>query len=124
MSEEDVLECLEYAIERRKNTIKKPKDIFDAKALVALYDRLPKTKQKYYDDLMKKASEIVEGLDEVTRVFVAEVLREDGYIAPIECDNDIICNYCDISRDEMCTDECTCDIERLEVFADAIGAHM
>jgi hypothetical protein len=40
MSEEDTLECLEYAIESRIKTVKKPKDVFDAKALVALYDRL------------------------------------------------------------------------------------
>jgi hypothetical protein len=38
MSEEDTLECLEYAIESRIKTVKKPKDVFDAKALVALYD--------------------------------------------------------------------------------------
>jgi len=124
MSEEDTLERLECAIESRIKTVKKPKDVFDAKALVALYDRLPKTKQKYHDDLIKKATQIIESLDEVTRVFVAEVLREECYIAPTECDNDVLCNYCDIARDEMCTDECTCDIERLEVFADAIGAHI
>ena len=124
MSEEDTLERLECAIESRIKTVKKPKDVFDAKALVALYDRLPKTKQKYHDDLIKKATQIIESLDEVTRVFVAEVLREECYIAPTECDNDVLCNYCDIARDEMCIDECTCDIERLEVFANAIGAHI
>ncbi len=122
MSEEDTLECLEYAIKSRIKTLEKPKDVFDAKALVALYHRLPKTKQKYHDDLIKKATQIVEGLDEVMCVFVAEVLCEEYYLAPMQYNNNITCNYCDMAHDEMCTDECTCNVERLEVFAYAIGA--
>ena len=90
MSEEDTLECLEYAIESRIKTVKKPKDVFDAKALVALYDRLPKTKQKYHDDLIKKATQIVEGLDEVMRVFV--YAKNVTFRSNV---TDVICNYCE-----------------------------
>lgn len=115
-------EDIEEAIETRRRKISKPKDALEAKALIALYEHLPKTKQKYYDDLMKKAQQIVEGIDEVMRVFVAEVLRED-YMAPVESDSTITCDYCDIARDEMCTDECTCHTLRLENFAYEIGAY-
>ena len=61
----------EQAIKDRVKSLKKVEDAMDAKALIALSEKLPKTKFKIYEDFQKKAKKIVEEMDEVMRVFVA-----------------------------------------------------
>jgi len=83
--EPDFFEEYDEAIKARLKSLKKPEDAVDAKAFIALSEKLPKTKFKIYEDFQKKAKKIVEEMDEVMRVFVAEELRED-YLAPQEDD--------------------------------------
>ena len=92
--EPDFFEEYDEAIKARLKSLKKPEDALDAKALVALSEKLPKTKYKIYDSFQKKAKKIVEEMDEVTRVFVAEELREE-YLASQEDDETVVCEHCD-----------------------------
>jgi hypothetical protein len=101
-------------------SLKKIEDVFDAKALIALSEKLPKTKFKIYDNFQKKAKKIVEEMDEVMRVFVAEELREE-YLAPQEDDETIVCEHCDLVRSESDYVECECDRARMTQFAEEIG---
>ena len=93
----------------------------DAKALIALSEKLPKTKYKIYEDFQKKAKKIVEEMDEVMRVFVAQELREE-YLVPDEDDETVVCEHCDLVRGENDYVECECDRERMQRFAEEIGA--
>ena len=99
----------------------KVEDAMDAKAFIALSEKLTKTKFKIYEDFQKKAKKIVEEMDEVMRVFVAEELREE-YLAPQEDDETVVCEHCDLVRSESDYVDCTCDKERMTAFAEEIGA--
>jgi hypothetical protein len=102
-------------------SLKKVEDATDAKALIALSEKLTKTKFKIYEDFQKKAKKIVEEMDEVMRVFVAEELREE-YLAPQEDDETVVCEHCDLVRGESDYVECECDKERMTRFAEEVGA--
>ena len=121
--ETDFFEEYEQAIKDRVKSLKKVEDAMDAKALIALSDRLSKTKYKIYEDFQKKAKKIVEEMDEVMRVFVAEELRED-YLAPQEDDETVVCEHCDLVRGECDYVECECDKERMTRFAEEIGCDL
>ena len=118
--ETDFFEEYEQALKERVKSLKKVEDATDAKALIALSEKLTKTKFKIYEDLQKKAKKIVEEMDEVMRVFVADELREE-YLAPQECDETVVCEYCDLVRSECDYVECECDKERMTRFAQEIG---
>jgi len=118
--EPDFFEEYDEAIKARVKSLKKIEDALDAKALIALSEKLPKTKFKIYEDFQKKAKKIVEDMDEVMRVFVAEELREE-YLAPQEDDETVVCEHCDIVRSESDYVDCTCDKERMTQFAEEIG---
>jgi hypothetical protein len=118
--EPDFFEEIEEALTARIKSLKTPKDALDAKAYIALSDKLPKTKYKTYNDLRAKAKSLVEDMDEVMRVFIAEELRED-YLAPREDDDTVICEHCDIVRSETDYVECTCNETRVARFAEEIG---
>jgi len=117
----DFFEEYEQAIKDRVKSLKKVEDAMDAKALIALSEKLPKTKYKIYEDFQKKAKKIVEEMDEVMRVFVAQELREE-YLVPDEDDETVVCEHCDLVRSESDYVECECDKERMQRFADEIGA--
>jgi hypothetical protein len=119
--EPDFFEEYDEAIKARVKSLKKIEDVFDAKALIALSEKLPKTKFKIYEDFQKKAKKIVEEMDEVMRVFVAEELREE-YLAPQEDDETVVCEHCDLVRGESDYVECECDKERMTRFAEEVGA--
>ena len=119
--EPDFFEEYEEALKARVKSLKKPEDATDAKAFIALSEKLTKTKFKIYDNFQKKAKKIVEEMDEVMRVFVAEELRED-YLAPQEDDETVVCEHCDLVRGECDYVECECDKERMTRFAAEIGA--
>ena len=119
--EPDFFEEYEQALKERVKSLKKIEDVFDAKALIALSEKLPKTKFKIYEDFQKKAKKFVEEMDEVMRVFVAEELREE-YLAPQEDDETVVCEHCDLVRSESDYVDCTCDKERMTQFAEEIGA--
>jgi hypothetical protein len=119
--EPDFFEEYEEALKARVKSLKKPEDATDAKAFIALSEKLTKTKFKIYDNFQKKAKKIVEEMDEVMRVFVAEELRED-YLAPQEDDETVVCEHCDLVRGECDYVECECDKERMTRFAEEIGA--
>ena len=118
--ETDFFEEYEQAIKDRVKSLKKVEDTMDAKAFIALSEKLPKTKFKIYDNFQKKAKKIVEEMDEVMRVFVAEELREE-YLAPQEDDETVVCEHCDLVRGECDYVECECDKERMTRFAEEIG---
>ena len=119
--ETDFFEEYEQAIKDRVKSLKKVEDAMDAKALIALSEKLPKTKYKIYEDFQKKAKKIVEEMDEVMRVFVAQELREE-YLVPDEDDETVVCEHCDLVRSESDYVECECDRERMTAFAEEIGA--
>lgn len=119
--ETDFFEEYEQALKDRVKSLKKVEDVMDAKALIALSEKLPKTKYKIYEDFQKKAKKIVEEMDEVVRVFVAQELREE-YLVPDEDDETVVCEHCDLVRSESDYVECECDKERMERFAGEIGA--
>ena len=121
--ETDFFEEYDEAIKARVKSLKKIEDALDAKALIALSDKLPKTKFKIYEDFQKKAKKIVEEMDEVMRVFVAEELREE-YLAPQEDDETVVCEHCDLVRSESDYVECECDKERMTQFAQEIGCDL
>ena len=118
--ETDFFEEYEQALKERVKSLKKVEDATDAKALIALSEKLTKTKFKIYEDFQKKAKKIVEEMDEVMRVFVAEELREE-YLAPQEDDETVVCEHCDLVRSESDYVECECDKERMTQFAEQIG---
>ena len=118
--ETDFFEEYEEALKARVKSLKKIEDATDAKALIALSEKLPKTKFKIYEDFQKKAKKIVEEMDEVMRVFVAEELRED-YLAPQEYDETVVCEHCDLVRSESDYVECECDRVRMTQFVEEIG---
>ena len=119
--EPDFFEEYDEAIKARVKSLKKIEDVFDAKALIALSEKLPKTKFKIYDNFQKKAKKIVEEMDDVMRVFVAQELRED-YLAPHEHDETVVCDFCDLVRGECDYVECECDRARMTQFAEEVGA--
>jgi len=121
--EPDFFEEYDEAIKARVKSLKKIEDATDAKALIALSEKLPKTKFKIYDDFQKKAKKIVEEMDDVMRVFVAQELRED-YLAPHEHDETVVCEYCDLVRGESDYVECECDRVRMTQFAEEIGCEI
>ena len=121
--ETDFFEEYEQALKERVKSLKKVEDATDAKALIALSEKLPKTKFKIYEDFQKRAKKIVEEMDEVMRVFVAEELREE-YLAPQEDDETVVCEHCDIVRSESDYVDCTCDKERMTQFAEEIGCDL
>ena len=121
--ETDFFEEYEQALKERVKSLKKPEDVLDAKAFIALSEKLPKTKFKIYEDFQKKAKKIVEEMDEVMRVFVAEELREE-YLAPQEDDETVVCEHCDLVRSESDYVECECDRERMTQFAEEIGCDL
>ena len=121
--ETDFFEEYEQALKERVKSLKKVEDAMDAKALIALSEKLTKTKFKIYEDFQKKAKKIVEEMDEVMRVFVAEELRED-YLAPQEDDETVVCEHCDLVRGECDYVECECDKERMTRFAEEIGCDL
>jgi len=121
--ETDFFEEYEQALKERVKSLKKVEDATDAKALIALSEKLTKTKFKIYDNFQKKAKKIVEEMDEVMRVFVAEELRED-YLAPQEYDETVVCEHCDLVRGECDYVECECDRERMTRFAEEIGCDL
>ena len=121
--EPDFFEEYEEALKARVKSLKKIEDATDAKALIALSEKLPKTKFKIYEDFQKKAKKIVEEMDEVMRVFVAEELREE-YLAPQEDDETVVCEHCDLVRSESDYVECECDKERMTQFAEEIGCDL
>jgi hypothetical protein len=121
--ETDFFEEYDEAIKARVKSLKKVEDATDAKALIALSEKLTKTKFKIYEDFQKKAKKIVEEMDEVMRVFVAEELRED-YLAPQEDDETVVCEHCDLVRSESDYVECQCDKERMTQFAEEIGCDL
>jgi len=118
--ETDFFEEYDEAIKARVKSLKKVEDATDAKALIALSEKLTKTKFKIYEDFQKKAKKIVEEMDEVMRVFVAEELREE-YLAPQEDDETVVCEHCDLVRGESDYVECECDKERMTRFAEEVG---
>jgi len=118
--ETDFFEEYDEVIKARVKSLKKIEDVFDAKALIALSEKLPKTKFKIYEDFQKKAKKIVEEMDEVMRVFVAEELREE-YLTPQEDDETVVCQHCDLVRSESDYVECECDRMRMTQFAEEIG---
>ena len=122
-SDEDEPDFFEEAIKARVKSLKKIEDATDAKALIALSEKLPKTKYKIYEDFQKKAKKIVEEMDEVMRVFVAEELREE-YLAPQEDDETVVCEHCDLVRSESDYVECECDRVRMTQFAEQVGASL
>ena len=119
--ETDFFEEYEQALKERVKSLKKVEDAMDAKALIALSEKLTKTKFKIYEDFQKKAKKIVEEMDEVMRVFVAQELRED-YLVPDEDDETVVCEHCDLVRSESDYVDCTCDKERMTAFAEEVGA--
>jgi hypothetical protein len=121
--EPDFFEEYEEALKARVKSLKKIEDALDAKALIALSEKLPKTKFKIYEDFQKKAKKIVEEMDEVMRVFVAEELREE-YLAPQEDDETVVCEHCDLVRGESDYVECECDRVRMTQFAEEIGCDL
>ena len=121
--EPDFFEEYDEAIKARLKSLKKPEDALDAKALIALSEKLPKTKFKIYDNFQKKAKKIVEEMDEVMRVFVAEELREE-YLAPQEDDETVVCEHCDLVRSESDYVECECDKAMMTHFAQEIGCDL
>jgi hypothetical protein len=121
--EPDFFEEYEEALKARVKSLKKIEDALDAKALIALSEKLPKTKFKIYEDFQNKAKKIVEEMDEVMRVFVAEELREE-YLAPQEDDETVVCEHCDLVRSESDYVECECDKERMTQFAEEIGCDL
>ena len=121
--ETDFFEEYEQALKERVKSLKKVEDAMDAKALIALSEKLPKTKFKIYEDFQKKAKKIVEEMDEVMRVFVAEELREE-YLAPQEDDETVVCEHCDLVRSESDYVECECDRVRMTQFAEEIGCDL
>ena len=121
--ETDFFEEYERAIKDRVKSLKKVEDAMDAKALIALSEKLPKTKYKIYEDFQKKAKQIVEEMDEVMRVFVAQELREE-YLVPDEDDETIVCEHCDLVRSESDYVECECDRERMQNYAGEIGCDL
>jgi len=121
--ETDFFEEYEEALKARVKSLKKIEDATDAKALIALSEKLPKTKFKIYEDFQKKAKKIVEEMDEVMRVFVAEELREE-YLAPQEDDETVVCEHCDLVRGESDYVECQCDRVRMTQFAEEIGCDL
>jgi hypothetical protein len=121
--EPDFFEEYEEALKARVKSLKKIEDALDAKALIALSEKLPKTKFKIYEDFQKKAKKIVEEMDEVIRVFVAEELREE-YLAPQEDDETVVCEHCDLVRSESDYVECECDRTRMTQFAEEIGCDL
>ena len=121
--ETDFFEEYDEAIKARVKSLKKVEDATDAKALIALSEKLTKTKFKIYEDFQKKAKKIVEEMDEVMRVFVAEELRED-YLAPQEYDETVVCEHCDLVRSESDYVECECDRVRMTQFAEEIGCDL
>ena len=121
--ETDFFEEYEQALKERVKSLKKVEDAMDAKALIALSEKLTKTKFKIYEDFQKKAKKIVEEMDEVMRVFVAQELRED-YLAPQEDDETVVCEHCDLVRGECDYVECECDKERMTRFAEEIGCDL
>src|SRR6056300_22051 len=121
--EPDFFEEYEEALKARVKSLKKIEDATDAKALIALSEKLPKTKFKIYEDFQKKAKKIVEEMDEVMRVFVAEELREE-YLAPQEDDETVVCEHCDLVRSESDYVECECDRARMTQFAEEIGCDL
>ena len=121
--ETDFFEEYEQAIKDRVKSLKKVEDAMDAKALIALSEKLPKTKYKIYEDFQKKAKQIVEKMDEVMRVFVAQELREE-YLVPDEDDETIVCEHCDLVRSESDYVECECDRERMQNYAGEIGCDL
>src|SRR6056300_1093150 len=121
--EPDFFEEYEEALKARVKSLKKIEDALDAKALIALSEKLPKTKFKIYEDFQKKAKKIVEEMDEVMRVFVAEELREE-YLAPQEDDETVVCEHCDLVRSESDYVECECDRARMTQFAEEIGCDL
>ena len=121
--ETDFFEEYEQALKERVKSLKKVEDATDAKALIALSEKLTKTKFKIYEDFQKKAKKIVEEMDEVMRVFVAQELRED-YLAPHEHDETVVCEHCDLVRGECDYVECECDKERMTRFAEEIGCDL
>jgi len=121
--ETDFFEEYEQALKERVKSLKKVEDATDAKALIALSEKLPKTKFKIYEDFQKRAKKIVEEMDEVMRVFVAEELREE-YLTPQEDDETVVCEHCDLVRSESDYVDCTCDKERMTQFAEEIGCDL
>ena len=121
--ETDFFEEYDEAIKARVKSLKKVEDATDAKALIALSEKLTKTKFKIYEDFQKKAKKIVEEMDEVMRVFVAEELREE-YLAPQEYDETVVCEHCDLVRGESDYVECECDRVRMTQFAEEIGCEL
>mgnify|MGYP000235024572 CR=1 FL=1 len=118
--EPDFFEEYDEAIKARVKSLKKIEDATDAKALIALSEKLPKTKYRIYEDLQAEARRLVEEMDEVMRVFVAEELREE-YLAPQEDDETVVCEHCDLVRSESDYAECECDRMRMTQFAGEIG---
>ena len=121
--EPDFFEEYEEALKARVKSLKKIEDATDAKALIALSEKLPKTKFKIYEDLQAEAKRLVEEMDEVMRVFVAEELREE-YLAPQEDDETVVCEHCDLVRSESDYVECECDRARMTQFAEQIGCEI
>jgi recombinational DNA repair ATPase RecF len=121
--ETDFFEEYEQALKERVKSLKKVEDTTDAKALIALSEKLTKTKFKIYEDFQKKAKKIVEEMDEIMRVFVAEELREE-YLAPQEDDETVVCEHCDLVRGESDYVECQCDRVRMTQFAEEIGCDL
>ena len=121
--EPDFFEEYEEALKARVKSLKKIEDATDAKALIALSEKLPKTKFKIYEDLQAEAKRLVEEMDEVMRVFVAEELREE-YLAPQEDDETVVCEHCDLVRSESDYVECECDRVRMSQFAEEIGCDL
>jgi hypothetical protein len=121
--EPDFFEEYEEALKARVKSLKKIEDALDAKALIALSEKLPKTKYRIYEDFQKKAKQLVEEMDEVMRVFVAEELREE-YLAPQEDDETVVCEHCDLVRSESDYVECECDRTRMTQFAEEIGCEL
>jgi hypothetical protein len=121
--ETDFFEEYDEAIKARVKSLKKVEDATDAKALIALSEKLTKTKFKIYEDFQKKAKKFVEEMDEVMRVFVAEELREE-YLAPQEDDETVVCEHCDLVRGECDYVECECDRVRMTQFAEEIGCDL
>ena len=121
--EPDFFEEYEEALKARVKSLKKIEDATDAKALIALSEKLPKAKARIYENLRAEAKRLVEEMDEVMRVFVAEELREE-YLAPQEDDETVVCEHCDLVRSESDYAECECDKERMTHFAEEIGCSL
>ena len=121
--ETDFFEEYEHALKERVKSLKKVEDATDAKALIALYEKLPKATRNIHQYFQTKAKKLVEEMDEVTRVFVAEELREE-YLVPQEHDETVVCEYCDLVRGESDYVECECEKERMSRFAEEVGASL